>query len=583
MLPKVLIIDDQFGRSIRDRRNLCINFGLVDATGDDTEPEEMKNPVASAVFCSGQVQVGRQIINDLNYPIEAIERGWPDQDGIYWSLVLLDIRFVSGPLNNRNEPEGQQGDSDFGIQILANISKKFPGLPIVMLSSRDRDEVIEECRSNGALDFIKRTGYSSESRSPKEALNEMILQHGLLPDVRQLEDESERIIGNSLPLLNALRSARRVATGKSTILLRGESGAGKELLARYVHDCSPRAANPYIIYTPNKTESLQKDELFGHDKGAFTGATNDRNGVFELANKGTLFVDEIGDVSKDLQFSLMRVLESRQVSREGSSKVMDLDLQVVLATNKNLEQLARRGKFKGDLLSRMNAYPIVLPPLRERKTDIPLIAGHLLDTLCKKHGAWENRKLPQETLDLLIGYNWPDNVRELRNVLERAVLNNKYSEFILPSDLEIKSNSLKHSNEANSHNTVAREQSIDDLTIFPPLELQPVYEQLHARLPSLKRGIAQMLIKYLDAALAATKRIDPSTGSSDINLAGAIGCIEGKRVSTLKAADTIKWIMHIDEKVKDEALNEKPLLRRAYENALAIRPTKSTKKSGKDE
>jgi CheY-like chemotaxis protein len=270
ILPKVLVIDDQFGRLIHDRRNLCLNFGLVDITGDDPSPEEVANPVAGAKFCSGQSIEGGNVINDTVMAVSAIQKGWPRRDGKFWALVLLDIRFVSGKIADSAETEGRAGDMDFGLRILDEIKKNYPDLPVVMLSSRERGEVIEECRNRGAADFIQRIGYSSEVKSPRDVLVEKLFQHGLLPDIRELKGEKGRIIGNSLPILLTLRSARRAATGKRNILILGETGTGKELLAEYIHHMSPKAQGPLVVYHPGRAETLQEDELFGHVKGAFT-------------------------------------------------------------------------------------------------------------------------------------------------------------------------------------------------------------------------------------------------------------------------------------------------------------------------
>ncbi len=226
--PKILVIDDQFGRSIDDRRNLCLSFAIKDITGDDSNPEKIDNPVAESFFCSAQREENGVISNDTGIALSAVKNGWPDSDGRFWSLVLLDIRYVSGRINEKGEPQGQGGDNDFGIRILEEINRYYPDVPVVMLSSRERNDVIEECRKKGAVDFIQRIGFSSETTSPKEILKQKLAEHALLSDTRKLGDERLRITGKSLSILKALRSARRAATGKGNILILGETGTGKE-------------------------------------------------------------------------------------------------------------------------------------------------------------------------------------------------------------------------------------------------------------------------------------------------------------------------------------------------------------------
>ncbi|KIE58871.1 ATPase AAA [Methylacidiphilum kamchatkense Kam1] len=232
------------------------------------------------------------------------------------------------------------------------------------------------------------------------------------------------VIGQSKQMQAVLDLVYHVAPSRSTVLLRGESGTGKEVIARTIHYLSPRKEGPFIkVNCSALPETLLESELFGHEKGAFTGALFERKGRFELAHGGTLFLDEIGDISPAVQVKLLRVLQEREFERVGGNKTIRVDVRVITATNKNLEDAVLKGEFRADLYFRINVVSIFLPPLRERKEDIPLLAEHILN----KIGRELNRKLKitPEALNLLINCHWPGNVRELENCLERAATNSK--------------------------------------------------------------------------------------------------------------------------------------------------------------
>jgi Nif-specific regulatory protein len=243
----------------------------------------------------------------------------------------------------------------------------------------------------------------------------------------------ENIIGQSDRMLDVFESIHLAAPSNANILLLGESGTGKELVAKAIHYMSPRAKGPFIKFNcASIPEGLLESELFGHEKGAFTGAISLRKGRFELADKGTIFLDEIGDLPLSLQPKILRVLQEREFEKVGGEKTIKVDVRMIAATSKNLERLVNEGKFREDLYYRLNVIPIVLPPLRERKEDIPLLVEHFL----KKYNE-ENRKsinLAAEVIDLFKKYDWPGNVRELENTMERLVVMSKGS-LITLSDI----------------------------------------------------------------------------------------------------------------------------------------------------
>lgn len=591
-LHKILIIDDQFGRSLKDRRNLCALFALRDITSDDKSPEKIKEPVADAVFCSGQKVTGKRTENSVELSHDAVKKGWPSEEGWRWALILLDLRFVSGAQKSDGEAKGQEGDDTFGLVLLDSIHREFPDIPVVIMSSRERENVIEDCRKKGASDFIQRVGYSTEGLSPKEILLQKLLEHGLIADTRSLSDEKYRIVGQSVAIMKMLRNARRAATGTGNILLLGETGTGKESLPRYIHDISPKRNGKYgIFHAFGTTETLQEDELFGHAKGAFTGSVGAQPGIFEANNGGTVFIDEIGDIPESLQNKLLRPIESRQVSRMGSNRDIKLDIQIILATNKDLDEYARSNKFKNDLLNRMNAFPIFLPPLRERRDDIPLIAVHLLKNLCMENNARWPRKILPDAMELLINYDWPDNVRGLRNVLERAVKNNKDSELVVSGDI-IFDSYLKTGpiveDKAPTQEVITANMGLDGLIdAMSHFQFPRDYSTLSGKLPKLQKAIGKFLANYLLSAVEETKKRRPGKAdgeiSIEVNITGAASCIAGEQLTTLKAADIVKKLLQHDKGVLDEFVKKHPTLHEAYNEALNQRPKKPKDKKGKND
>ncbi len=215
--------------------------------------------------------------------------------------------------------------------------------------------------------------------------------------------------------------ARKVAPSSSTVLILGESGTGKEILARYIHFCSKRKGPFVAVNCAAIPEELLEAELFGYEKGAFTGATRSKPGKFELANEGTLFLDEIGDLSLKLQAKLLRVLQEKTVERLGGERPVKVNVRILAATNKNLEEEVRKGNFREDLYFRLKVIPIKIPPLRERKEDIPAFVEFFLKKICEREGL-EPKKISPEGMEFLINYHWPGNVRELENFIERLVI-----------------------------------------------------------------------------------------------------------------------------------------------------------------
>ena len=241
-------------------------------------------------------------------------------------------------------------------------------------------------------------------------------------DQEDRNHEFERIVGESPALEAVLEQVERVAPTDSTVLIQGETGTGKELIAQAIHNVSRRYGRPYVkLNCAAIPFDLLESELFGHERGAFTGAIAQKVGRFELADKGTLFLDEVGDIPLALQPKLLRVLQEQEFERLGGGRTHSVDVRLVAATHRNLEQMVKRNEFRSDLYYRLNVFPIVLPPLRARREDIALLVSHFVEVFSRSM-AKQISNIPQETLDAFTSYSWPGNVRELQNLVERAVI-----------------------------------------------------------------------------------------------------------------------------------------------------------------
>jgi formate hydrogenlyase transcriptional activator len=252
-------------------------------------------------------------------------------------------------------------------------------------------------------------------------------------DQYSYERRFQQIIGNSPVLEAVLEQVERVATTGSTVLIQGETGTGKELIAQAIHNISSRCGRSFVrLNCAAIPLDLLESELFGHEKGAFTGAIAQKIGRFELADKGTLFLDEVGDIPSALQPKLLRVLQEQEFERLGSTRTHQVDVRLVAATNRDLTEMVNRGEFRSDLYYRLNVFPVLLPPLRERREDIPALVTHFVEILGRRMGR-EIEHIPPETMSALSSYQWPGNIRELQNLIERAVILSNHG--VLPNPL----------------------------------------------------------------------------------------------------------------------------------------------------
>ncbi len=311
-----------------------------------------------------------------------------------------------------------------GITLLRKTRELHPDITCIVMTAFASVETAVQSMKNGANDYLtKPLNFDAV---------ELVIQRSLerIEMVRELQDlreqsqkkKASKIIGNAGPVQQLLALIDQVAPSRATILITGESGTGKEMVARRVHDMSPRVNKPFMtIHCAALPENLLESELFGHEKGSFTGASGMRRGRFEDADGGTLFLDEIGEISPSTQVKLLRFLQTREFERVGGNQTHTVDVRIVAATNRNLEEEVRNGNFREDLYYRLNVINIETPPLRIRRSDIPVLIRHFVDRYARENGK-TIREVSPDVVHTLEAYDWPGNVRELENVIERAVV-----------------------------------------------------------------------------------------------------------------------------------------------------------------
>ena len=312
-----------------------------------------------------------------------------------------------------------------GMEVLAHFVQHYPETPVIVLTGFGTIETAVEAMRRGAYDYLSKPANLDEiSLTLKRALEHTELKEQNVALRTQILEQHrmDRLIGQSPPMQQLYGVIKRVARTDSTVLVTGESGTGKELIANAIHYQSPRCDMPFVpINCGAIPEELLESELFGHEKGAFTGAFKERKGRFELANKGTVFLDEIGEMSPKLQVKLLRFLQETKFQRVGGSRTVEVDVRIVAATNKDLERAVAENEFREDLFYRLNVIPIHVPPLRERAGDVAILIRHFLIQHCQKKNIVQKR-MSNAAIESLKQYDWPGNVRELENVIERLVI-----------------------------------------------------------------------------------------------------------------------------------------------------------------
>ncbi|AEF84051.1 acetoacetate metabolism regulatory protein AtoC (Ornithine/argininedecarboxylase inhibitor) (Ornithine decarboxylase antizyme) [Treponema primitia ZAS-2] len=312
-----------------------------------------------------------------------------------------------------------------GEELLKRIDSETPGIPVIVLTGHGTVENAVAAMRNGAYDFLtKPVDLNHLSLLVKRALQnrELILKHRRLEEELEHRNLLKSMIGDSAPMRQVFDTISRAAPSKASILITGESGVGKELVADAIHELSPRKGKPLVkVHCAALSASIMESELFGHEKGSFTGAVSRTRGRFELANEGTLFLDEIGEIDQNIQIKLLRVLQDKKFERVGGEETIETDVRIVAATNKDLKAEIEKGAFREDLYFRLNVVNIEVPPLRERKGDLPLLITAFLNEFAGENGK-TLEGIDDKARAALYAYDWPGNVRELRNCIESAVV-----------------------------------------------------------------------------------------------------------------------------------------------------------------
>jgi len=381
-----------------------------------------------------------------------------------------------------------------GLDLLARFQEERPQMLVVIMTAESTMKNAVEAMKRGAYDYITKP-------FDLDALDAIILKASkaskVSDEVSLLKDElrehyqlDRSIIGNSRPMQEVYKLLGKVAPSDVTVLITGESGTGKELVARAIHFNSPRLGKPFLaLNCAAIPRELLESELFGHEKGAFTGATERKAGKFEQANGGTLFLDEIGDMPLELQAKLLRVLQEREITRTGGSQTLNVDVRIVAATNQELKQKVRSKEFREDLYYRLNVVPIELPPLRERREDIPLLANFFIQRAVEELGV-ATKGCSEEALKLLQGYSWPGNVRELENTIQRAALLSP-DQLLTPADFPVLGESPAGNEADHSLEALIRNKLQASLAQMDVNELVNLYEMV---LYQMERPLIEIIL-----------------------------------------------------------------------------------------
>jgi two-component system, NtrC family, response regulator AtoC len=352
----------------------------------------------------------RRVLTKMDYSVETAGNGEEVLNQIKkhdFDLLIMDIRMPKMD----------------GMETFKVLRLDYPNLPIIMMTAYSTVETTLETMRLGAFDYLtKPFDVSGVKMAVEKVFSSRVGNDTIQDEPQKAKQHIQAFVGSSPLMQEVFKTIGRVSASDSSVLIQGESGTGKELVARTIHQYSNRKNQPFVTINCGAIpEGILESEFFGHEKGAFTGAHQQKTGKFEFANGGTIFLDEIGEMSPSLQVKLLRVLQEREFERVGGNERIVVDVRIIAATNKNLRQSISEKTFRADLFYRLNVVSIIIPPLRERKEDIPLLAAYFRDKFCGKLGL-KPKIISPEVLNVLQAYDWPGNVRELENMMEHAMV-----------------------------------------------------------------------------------------------------------------------------------------------------------------
>lgn len=529
-LPHILIIDDVLSTARITRNSICKKCRLLD--DEAVAADRTEGYLAEASFCSGQI-AGR---NSYEVIEKAVSAGFSADGSCRWSLVFLDLDFG--------------GKESFGLEVQEELLDRFPNLPIVMLTGQSEAEVFALKQKMGSRDIPYLSKFNIDSYHIKiELLSHGSLNDQQIKDLLQLKREGHNVVAQSEAMTKVFREAFIFAHTDASILILGETGTGKEEVAKYIHDLSPRKAAPFVaVNCAAVPEALIESELFGHERGAFTGATGRKIGKFEAANRGTLFLDEIGDMSLDAQAKILRALQERKIERLGGGEEISINIRLLSATSKDLGRLMRKGRFREDVYTRIAAGVIEIPPLRERRADISPLAVQFLESFQKRNNR-TGITFSEAAFAALEEQTFNGNVRELDNIVGRIAVHKGNNSIISRQDVlqeiekddRIRKSSRKQPSssrhglrELQPDSVAARldvaspaTPGIKDLTglenLLQTMQVPASSTELQGKLASLQYAYGQLLKRLLETALQQAK----VTGG-DKNILPAIRSLLGR-------------------------------------------------------
>lgn len=548
-LPRILVIDDQYALDKAERQTFIDHASVIDA---ERQAGAHDLAMAEAVFCSGQRCDGDVITNDY----EVIHGAVADEteNGSKWTLVLLDVRFDSGRIDEIGLPKGQPEDDHFGEGVRKRLAMDFPDLPVVMLSSKKQQELRDR-----DTPYLSKTGLT-----PREFALSLLRYGRLSVDQRRaLLGLQTDIAAYSSNTLEVFREALAIADSAMPVLILGETGTGKEVLARYIHESSNRNDKPFVAVNVAAIPSeLVESELFGHQKGTFTGANQERPGRFLQASGGTLFLDEIGDMPLATQAKVLRVLQSGEVLPVGGKKPLSVDVRVIAATSRDLAAMQKTGAFREDLTRRISSATLIIQPLSERTEDIAPLARMFLEKYSRQNGK-EGITFAEESIAALKNHPYQGNVGELENIVQWLVSRKGNHSVISASDVQeafagsfVSSAALPRERintpPFNLSKTEGLVRLIEMIESFPVAKDDPL---LHGGKPKIEKAIHILLQRMAGAAIERFR--DPRNGN--LNRQAAMQFLTGDE--TLKGKGPGRVINEIMKRKAEHRITEEDLLR----------------------